>query len=664
MLTKSQAEDYLTTKVDPASYQPERTALEQLQLRCLAYFCGKQHFYQEGPALLEIDYEDEIEVRYRANLIWPAIERAVAKVMNSSAAMRVAPKSGSPHHRTAALTSDRVLTHVQQQRGYRRRREEATRIAAIMGSAFIKTTWDDRIGDLRRFYGDRSRTVLPATREEEAELERQGLFEDLYEGDIRYDVVTPFSFHWDWNSRTDLDACQWCAEMTYQSISHVAEMYDLRERDIVPDDNIGSSSAYEQTLAFITSGNGTTPYTYMPRQLQMEGRTSVTELWHRPTRKYPQGMHIVRIGPNVIKVDKNPYRMTGRPLPFAKIDWAPCPKRFIGLGIAEHIMAPQHRYNESRGKMTEFQNVWGQAPMYVGEGGISPENVHIKPGRVYEYNRTAGKIEPGPTPTYPPEVAQNAQIASGEIDRISSMSDPDMSGLPGQIRSGEGMRAFFNEKNLLLSTSQRSVIEADQEVAVQTLGLVRANYGNDRTLKVTGLSGMFEILTFQAADVHNDVHIVSDVRDADSILAYKAELGELLQIGALDPANNPKHRRLMYNAYQFNTHEEILDDFTLDQANQEREIQDMIADPVRFQQKPYPVAEFEDHEVHSDTLARFMKTDEFRSLDPVTQGVLYVHYQMHQQALAEIMQKQIEMQEAIKGSPGEKGKASQPRRAQ
>ncbi|MCP3960154.1 MAG: hypothetical protein GY719_20100, partial [bacterium] len=416
-LTNAQALDMLNQLVNPLGYQPERAAQEEVMLRSMAFYCGKQHFIQNGATLYELPPENENEVMYRANLIMPAIERAVSKVMAASGDMRVAPADGSPRARRKAKLSDKVLEHINLEGGYDDAREMALKWAAIVGSGYVRTTWNPKIGDSQRYYEDSSgREVLPANADEAIELERQGLFEDLSMGDVEFKDMGPFTVHNDWNSRKGVKECMWMAEHTLTSIPTIAEHFDLKEDDIPDTAQVPGSAVYDEALAFMTSGTRQViGFGYKPRQQERTGRALLTVFYHRPTRKYPKGLYIVRVGEQIILNQDNPYRDAADGLPFTKYDWNKMPGRYLGFGLAEQAMSAQFQYNAARGKMTEFQNVFGQPAIFVEDGsGIDSDNFILQPGAVYDIKR-GRKVTSMDPPQLPPEVAQNAAQARNEI---------------------------------------------------------------------------------------------------------------------------------------------------------------------------------------------------------------------------------------------------------
>ena len=661
-LDENQAMAMIDRLVDPGGYEPEYRTQQELMLRCMSFYIGKQHFVQQGAHLFQIETESEWEVQYRANIILPAVERAVEKVAGATGRFAVAPKSGKPEDRHAARTSDRVLKNVWEASDYQDEKEMVVKWAAIVGTGFLRTTWDARAGEPQRFYTDEhGGTKLPANNDEALALEAAGQFTDLHDGDVCYDAYSPFQIGWDWDCRGQVKKAKWLSESALVSVPSVMDQYGLSEEQVERAGHVPGSTVYEETLAFITSGVESSHYGYVPRQKDQMGRSLVRALYHRPTSQYPNGLYIVAVGRKVVIVRDNPYRISANGIPFVKMDWFRMPGRFLGVGLVEQLMNPQFHYNRARSRMIEFQDVMGQPAMFIDKASGLPTDLVIRPGSVYHTNDGSVPKFADP-PQMPTETRANVEMSSIEIDRISSQSDPESGSAPGEMRSGVALEKWFGEKNRIITPIARRALLLDRDVGRQTLALCRERYPLERTVMVAGDIGEYEALAFKAADLHHDVRVQGEPMDADQAMAFKAELMDLMQVGALDPVNNREHWRMMINAFEYKTLDEGMRDFTLDQRNQEREIREILADPAKYIESGFPVAEFEDHVVHAETVARFMKGDEFRELDEVSQSVLYVHYQQHVQVVQEAMMAQMKMAEATQGAPGAKGQASQPNR--
>jgi hypothetical protein len=91
---------------------------------------------------------------------------------------------------------------------------------------------------------------------------------------------------------------------------------------------------------------------------------------------------------------------------------------------------------------------------------------------------------------------------------------------------------------------------------------------------------------------------------------------------------------------------------------EQREIDRIIDDPT-YEASVLP---WNDPQVRSRVLERFLNSLEFEALAQPVQLKLVNRWQQFSQTLAERAQQQMAMMQASKGMPGETGQASQPRR--
>lgn len=670
-LSAAEAESFIQEKVDPRGWQPERAAQEEGWLRNMAYFVGKQHFIQEGARLREPIDLAEHEVLYKSNLIKGAVARNVAKILSIRGAYSVAPASTSQEDVRLAELSDRVLEHQKFVTRYRHVKMLAYHWACICGVCYLKTYWDQDAGDADRLYKRDGRLVpgVVLSPEERAAKDAAGEYEDSPTGEVRTEIVSPFSLTHDWDARdAGIEGCMWIGESSFQAKERVAERFGVDPSSLATDESGTGPSYFEEQIAFMSSGIGGTGFA-MPTPSASRGtRTRVVELWHRPTRRYKRGIHIVHAGGRLLINDENPYagdRSGAMHLPYTMVPWQPVPGRFWPAGLVEDLTSPQFQYNHARATMVEFQNIFGSPPIFVtSASGIPTGRYTTEPGAIYQVDTptVSDQIMPGPQPQFPSEVAANGEHCLRDLQMLSTMADPEMT-LPGQIRSGAGIRAVQEERDKPLQIPAEASLAVDVDVGRKLLALGRMFYGEERVLRYYGDGGEWITERFSGADLNNDIRVLSEPGSLiSSKAAERAEVLDMVEAGVLDPINNPDDRRAVLKALEWGIADEATREKLQDELQQEGEIARMIRNPAQYMQEPYPVMPWEDHAAHKRVLERLFRTAEFDQLDPATQSVLAAHHQMHAQAEEEAMRRQLEMMESLKGAPGEKGKASQPRR--
>jgi hypothetical protein len=656
--------------VNPNGFLPERTAQEESMLRSMAFFMGKQHFVQDGMLLRRPRSGSKHRVYYKANKILPAVVKAVSKIAQAGSTIMPAPSSDSPQALLKADLGKRIVEQAMKQAHHDRHRLIALMWAAICGTGFTKFSWDPDRGVRERFYFDSDggggrRLAQNLSPQQRRSYEEAGQFVDYAPGDIDAAALSPFAVFEDPNARDGgVEKARWMAHVQYLDREVAAETYEMDIEDVpVTADNIGSQ-VYEDAIAFMSTALGGRAFASNPSNKARRDRVRVVELYWRPSKKYPNGLKLVSVG-GVIPKDgnrSNPFATLRNPelhLPFVKWDWVPCPGRWWGIGLAEQLTSSQFQYNKARSTMTEFQNVFGQPITFVPENSNIPTgNMPLEPGAIYGYNPAAGRIVPGPSPNLPKEVFANAEIAAREIQELSADSDPDTSKLPGQIRSGEGIRLMQEEKNQVLHPVVEGRQAAEERSSRFFLELGRKYYTEARMLRYRGEGGSWVVKMFTSADLSQDIEFVPDPNSLMSLVARNAEILDMVQVGVLAPQSDPNDRAAVFKSLKFNVGRDTINEKTEEAENQWSEIEQMYADPFT----PVQVNSWDDHEAHERELRRHLRSDRFKRANRNVQEALVNHWTQHRQLYEQAIQANMQALAQTKGSAGVKGTASQPSR--
>lgn len=665
-ISDDEASSLVDKLIRPYGHQSERLAQEQLWLRCLSYFYGKQHFIQDGIHLREPSNLPEHRVLYKANKVLGNILRAVAKINTLSWEGSVAPVSDDAMDMYRAQLSDKILAHIQDVSGHHHSRTMALVWAAVCGSGFTQIDWDPDRGDPDRFYLDNhksKRVVALLSPEERRQKEKEGLFEDRAPGEIIESVVSPFAIFHDWASReAGVRGCRWMATVSYTSPEEAAERFGIDVKDVEREEPRLGPLFYEDAIAFMSTGRGgLNPSIPTPREKYQE-RCRIVNYFERPTPSTKgKGRHITKVGQLVVRNGENHFRATKHfALPFVKWDWIPAPGRFWGIGLGEQLINPQYNYNKARATLIEFQNVYGHPPTFVPEGsGIATGTLTTAPGAVYPYNPAAGPIVFGKSPQLPKEVAENAMLCSADMQEISANTDPDASKLPAQIRSGAGLRAMMEEKHLVLHPVAEAAIMAEKRASRMMLGLAKVNYSEQRVLRYQGNNGQWIVKHFAATDINDDLRLTMDPSRFQSIAQLQAELLDLVQVGALNPAADPEDKAAVRDATHFNIGRDVLAEQQREAMNQDEEIERVTMDPTKFAQG-LPTNPWDDHAEHARALRKFLRSDRAKQIDPFSLQVLVQHWMQHTEIVQKTTMANMQAMAQMRGGAGQKGQASQP----
>lgn len=657
-------------RVDPKTFHPERQAWEEQCLKDYAYFVGKQHFYQDGVRLTQTVPGSDHSVLYRANLILPAANRAIDKVMKSSASFKVYPENETRQRRKAARVSKRISEHQLEVTDYELAKEEALFDAAICGSGFLQTWFDPDVGDtIREYYDDvnHSNLVTGLSEDEKRRAELEGRYKDVFLGEVAVETVNPFNAFWDWNNRTRyMQNAEWFATCGTIPIEGLVNRYGDVAWDVDEETDLVGTAWYEEALTFLTSGTQAIG-TQNTRKSTRLPRARLIQYWEKPKRTNSyNGRYVAVAGGLVLRNGPSPYASLAREgmhYPVVKVDWWRFRGRFIQLGMVEQLTSTQFQYNKARATVIEHQNVFGHPFMLVPEGwGLPTGKFTIAPGSVHSYKPLGmGKIIFGEPPNLSREVAENKADCVHEVDIISSNHSPDDK-LPGQLRSAPALQAMFTEKNRNLSRPAHDAIRVDREVGRNLLLLGRQNYSGRRTMKYVGPNEETHVQAFRAADICTDLRITGEPSIMESEQLRRAEIMELLQFGVVD-MQDPHQRREVLKSFRFGGNESIIDERLLDEQAAERAIDEIVADPLDWARRGgYPLRPFQDHEVFANVLSSFMKTAEYESLDMISQDLVLKLWDAHVSELGKMAKVMQDMVANTQGTPGQKGTPSAPAR--
>lgn len=680
ILSESEALEYVNRRVDPRGAQAHRRSFEESWMRNCAYYNGKQAFVQEGISLRRPVLPPH-RVIYKADFISGTVSAAVAKVLSNRITFATPPKDGSREARDASRISSRLFDYWRDAVDWDALQEIAWTWAAVCGTGFQQLVWDPLAGPVDRFYtqdGRSKKSVMPVDPEDAKAKELAGHFEDRPQGEIKVLDHSPFSMHWDWRARErGWDDASWGATSTLVDIEELENYWGPEAtRGVKPVETDGQATHFDEMLAFMASGSLAPTAAYIIPRDKRQQQTILTNILVRPSAENDnRGRQIAIAGGQVLHNGPNPYRILesevpGASLPFLKYDWQLRAGSFIGIGMVERLMSPQFQYNRARAVMTEHQNVYGHPALFVPKGSDIPTgHMSIQPGQVYDYNARPGlkPVETGPVPTLSKEVSENASRAMSEIQQLGSMSDPDMSKLPGSLRGAPALEMMIAEKNIVLQPTAKRAVRETKRAGKIMLAMAQKFYTGSRMLRYVGEDNKMRLQAFEAADVQTDLVVMGEPGYFRSAATDRAKVLEYVQVGVLNPAD-PADRVAILKALAFGNADEAIEERLADEENQEREIEEMVNNADKYLgelQRPggvprIPTQPYDDDEAHLRVLRRYLKSPEAREIHPLSRQLLLAHLQEHTMKQQMLVQQQLAMMEAQKGTPGEKGKASQP----
>jgi hypothetical protein len=655
--TVDDARAYIDQRLELDSTHGERGVLDLEWFASIAYFIGRQDIQLTagGQIARRLGRSDFV-----ANKFFPAIERAVAKIRSADLSFAAVPRSDSLSDARSARVARDLFDQLRGTRRFRMVDTNVERWSALTGTGIYKIHWDPSAGKPRRRYysedpGQNNRVWLDEEQVDQVEglrnhLESLGQFEDVGQGDIVIDSVSPFTFRVDPQARLDLDEAEWVAQEQYELVSTAAARYGLKESEIDTSEGADGSERYRRITRVLSSestlmGTGGND--------KRRGRfCRVVEFWERPMRSNRhKGRRIVLVGNKAVVNGENPYAALGTTFPYVVRRYSIVPDRFWGHGLGQLLRQPQRSYNRSRGAGMDYQERHAFPVTYIPKGSsVREAQLKTFPGICIEYNSAIGPPVFAPQPAMPPQIMQNAEAANAELQELSAQAAPQADGLPGQLRSGAAVSLVQQSNTLILAPTLEDRGEALAEVGRQFLRLAQKQYTRPRRVRrVSEKTGSFEFSAFVGADLSgtDDVVVVARAGEGPSHEEQRAVMLDLVQLGVMNPQDAEDKAEIL-KMYRLGE-ARVIDRKSSHRDLQEFELEKMLQDPEWMPQ----VSPWQNHEEHALVLEQFMNQPGFYDMPEWARMAVANHWQEHTQALNQQIQAAMMLQanQKEKGTP-------------
>jgi hypothetical protein len=296
------------------------------------------------------------------------------------------------------------------------------------------------------------------------------------------------------------------------------------------------------------------------------------------------------------------------------------------------VVPLQFQLNVAESQMVELKNHLVFPPLLV------PMTSHIDvsgmvsgaPRKVIRWSGTGMPPTPinlGHMPAWLPAFTQSQVQAIMDMGGIHELS---IGQNPGSIQSGRGLAILAEMDATKFGPWVRALGKLIRDAGVRMLQLYKQYGKAPMILKVIGESGSLDLDAFDTGDINSfDVR----VQEGSTFAMNKSlRTDQILQLWQLGLIQDP---RKILKMLEFATLEEAQGTINEDKLKQEREIKRILDDDRTVQVDP-----FDDHAVHADTIALFMKSITFERLPENIKVALIQHWQMHNQA----MQPQVDAQ--------------------
>lgn len=645
--------------------QRQRHNLERQWKLNLAFYKGKQYvFYNRKSRRIESLPTDEgdkprYRVRLVANQIAPHSHALLARLVKSKPQFYATPGQSSYEAMKATEIAESLLEYWWDYFSLSSKREEAMLWAIICGNGFWKISWDDHIGSSVKVMTEPESgqpIVNPLIehffkqRLEQAGLNAADFEQEVFEGDIKVDVLSPFDVLLD-DSAKVFEDCKYAICVHPMSPEDIFKRYGVKLK-------ADSVNEYpDETLPGVF-GN-----------LENKSKKSVRTVfvgYFLPSPKYPDGRYVVFTKkPDIVLYDA-PWPFPFKKLPLVKFPGVRVPGQLWDQAVVQDAIPLQKELNRTLSQIVEYKNLTLKPQMLAPVGSLR-QRMTDEPGAIFEYNPVAGRVpEAIPLPGLPPYVYDHLQDLGARLKDLFGLNEILQGDVPPNVEAGVAID-LLQEAAVDRLAPQILMMEKSLELAGNLmLELAQKYYQEPRMLMLSGVGSKPKIQRFESADVLAGIGVKVETGSGlpRTRAGRQARVLQMLQMGIISPAKAYKYLdmadfKTLQAQFQadedqaMREHDKLMDGGIINQAaNAEAQQQLMMAmmnpdvDPMTNQ--PLPMSQevlqqsmdaglqplpFENHAAHLETHALYMKSPEFEELPLQVQERFQKHFMLTQQAL-------------------------------
>jgi len=633
----------------------------------LSFYKGKQYvFYNKRTRRIEsLATEDGDKPRYRvrivANQIAPNSMGLLARLTKSKPQFFATPTSAGYENQKATEVAENLLDHWWNKFSLSEKREEAMLWSIICGNGFWKISWDDKVGSSIKLMLDpvNGQPIIDPLLERLFRENLQSMnvpeeqFEtEVFEGDIRVDVISPFNVFLD-------DSAQVFEDCKYAFCSHpmgVEEVYSrfgvrLKANAInrYPDESLPGMYSF-------SSG---------------QTKENVREIFYGyfvPTAANPMGRVVAFTkAPDIVLYDV-PWPYPFNELPLVKFPGLRIPGQLWDTSVVEQGVPLQKELNRTLSQLIEYKNLTLKPQMLAPVGSLR-QRMTDEPGAIFEYNPVAGKVpEAIPIPGLPSYVTQHLQDMGQRLKDVFGLTELMQGTVPPNVEAGVAIDLLQEAATDRLAPQILMMEKALERCGNLILNLAQKYYTEPRLMLLSGGAGSKpRVEQFEHADILSGIQIRVEAGSGlpRTRAGKQARVFQMLNMGLITPSKAYKYLDLadfknlqaQFQADEdqaMREHDKLIDGMIVNVSaanaaqaelmNQEQnpEFDPETGEPVQADQDLLQQSmdaglqplTFENKTTHLETHGAYMKSQEFELLPPDIQARFYKHFELTQQAIA------------------------------
>ena len=610
---------YCKSRVEEVRSTAGRVAQEATWLTNSAYLMGFDQIYWDTNLRQFRSINNQKKPlainRIHVNKILPTVQTRLAKLCKNPPKYDVLPESTSADDKDSARLSLQVLNMLWERLEMNRKRIELLMWVQQAGHAYLNVYWDPSKGKLIKD---------PYTGEQ------------MFEGDVAVDVVSPFEVFSDPLATND-DNAIWKVRAKVRRLSYFKDNYE--RGGLVKEEGVWLlSTQYEQQLATM---NGA-PYSSSGDQQVMKNSAIELTYYEKPSRKHPRGRMVVSANGVLLENKELPVGM----ITLVKFDDITIGGKYYPEAIVTHLRPIQDQYNDlMRRRQQWVRRLLNGKIIAPRDSGLTEESLTNDSGEVVYWDQKPNMSEPKAMdmPNIPAYAYKEEESLDQQFNEVSGINDPSKGQMPSASIPAIGMQMLVEADDTRIGIETEGHELAFARTGQLILEFVQEGYETNRLLKTAGTNMEYAVREFKGSDLkgNTDVICIRGSTLPGSKALRRQELLNAYTQGLLGDPADPAVRQKVFAQLEFAFLGELWQDQALSEAQIKRHIE-------MIEQGDEPdVHELDNHDMAIVRLNRIRISDKFNAYPPEVQDIFENQIEMHIQALVRLSNPGIAAEEKV-----------------
>lgn len=376
---------------------------------------------------------------------------------------------------------------------------------------------------------------------------------------------------------------------------------------------------------------------------------TVNELWHLPTRRYPEGRYVVWSDKERLD-DRSSFPYEHKHIPFTMLGVVPRPGTIWYDSNVKYLRPAQMELNQYHAQRIMIRKNFANAKWWIDDQLEMQELPDDSPFQVLKGNSQGGQFEP--------KIIQGAAMAdnnegewlSAEMMNVVGLHEVSQGQVPGRVEAAKAIAELKDSDSSRLAELTDMIKDSSAEGGWQILQLGKQFQDDDTLLTIYSNEGIPEVRRFKKDAIHEGMRVSVTMGTALGRTRVEREdrVFKLIEAGVL---TDPERIATLLDVPLTQFISSAAFDVRL--ARNENYA---IADGTGVDGKPGQAIQpnsWDNHAIHIREHNNFRKTHEYTLLDPDVKQKFEFHVQAHEMLQKTVLTQQAQLAALVAGAAGQ-----------